>query len=61
MLKKDVLRAGKRITWVILNEDIDNIIKITKSLGYSRVLNHGVSETVNIKLINKKVDFFVCY
>ena len=61
MLEKDVVKAEKRITWVILNEDMDDFIKITKSLGYSRVLNDGVSQTVDTELINKKVDFFVCY
>ena len=59
MLEKDVVKAEKRITWVILNEDMDDFIKITKSLGYSRVLNDGVSQTVR-HWINKQEGGFLC-
>ena len=33
MRGKSVVRTGKGIALVILNEDMDDIIKITKSLG----------------------------
>ena len=39
------MRAGKRFTLFILNEDM-NIIKITKSLEDSGVLIDGVTVTV---------------
>ena len=40
------MRAGKRLTLFILNEDMNNIIKITKSLEDSAVLIDEVTETV---------------
>ena len=42
--------AGKRTTLVILNEDIDDIIRIKKSLENSSVLLDGVSQTVEHKI-----------
>ena len=44
-----------------MNEDIDNIIPIIKSLDNSDILIDGVSETVKNEMKNKKVDFLVCY
>ena len=43
---KRAVRAGKRFTLFILNEDINDIIKIIKSLEDSGVLIDGVTETV---------------
>ena len=43
---KGAVRAGKRLTLFILNEDMNNIIKITKSLEDSAVLIDEVTETV---------------
>ena len=40
-----VVRAGQEITLVIMNEDMDDIIRIIKSLENSEVLIDGVSET----------------
>ena len=58
---RGVIRAGKRITLVTSNEDIDDIIRIVKSLENSGVLIDGLSETVNMKYKNKRVDFLVCF
>ena len=43
---KGAVRAGKRFTLFILDEGMNDIIKIIKSLGYSGVLIKGVSKTV---------------
>ena len=43
---KACVRAGKRFTLFISNEDMNDIIKIIKSIGYSGVLIDGVTETV---------------
>ena len=40
------MRAGKRFTLFISNEDMNDIIQINKSLGDSGVLIDGVTETV---------------
>ena len=40
------MRAGKRFTLFISNEDMNDIIQIKKSLGDSGVLIDGVTETV---------------
>ena len=42
MHKRGVVRAGKGITLIISNEDIDDIIRIIKSLKNSGVLSHGI-------------------
>ena len=44
---KGVTRAGKGIPLVISNEDMDDIIRIIKSLENAGVLIDGVTETVN--------------
>ena len=43
---KEAARAGKRFSLFILNEDMNDIIKIVKSLEDSGVLTDGVIETV---------------
>ena len=48
---KGAVRAGKGFTLFILDEGMNDIIKIIKSLGYSGVLIKGVSETVKHKLL----------
>ena len=47
------VRSGKRIILVILNEDMDDVISIVKSVENSGVLINGVSETVKHKIENK--------
>ena len=45
-MEKGAVRAGKRFTLFISNEDMNDIIKIIKSLEDSGVLLDGVTETV---------------
>ena len=56
-----VVRAGREITFVISNVDMDDIITSIKSLENSCVLIDEVSETVKHEIKNKKMDFLVCY
>ena len=60
MIEKRAVRAGKGLTLFISNEDMNDIIKIIKSLEDSGVLwSYWNSKTWNKK--NKKADFLeVC-
>ena len=51
--------AGKGFVLFILNEDMNDIIKIIKSLGYSNVLIDGITESLKTEKKNKNVDFFL--
>ena len=44
--EKGTIKAGKWLTLSILNEDIDDIIKIVKSSEYSEVQIDGVTEAI---------------
>ena len=57
MSGKGAARAGKGFTLFILNEDMNDIIKIKKSLEDSVVIIDGVTETVKHKIKSKKVHF----
>ena len=46
-------RAGKGFTLFIWNEDMNDIVKITKSLEDSRVLIDGVNEAVKYEIKNQ--------
>ena len=52
------MRAGKGFTSFILNDELNDIIKIIKLLEDLSVLIDGVAETVKYEIKNKKVDFF---
>ena len=52
-----VVRAGKGITFVISNEDMDDIIEIIKSWEYSGVLIGEVSETVKHEIKRQEEGF----
>ena len=55
---KGAVIAGKGFTLFILNEDMNDIIKIIKSLEDSGVLIDGVTEKVKHEIRkNKKADF----
>ena len=45
----------------ISNEDMDNIIRIVKSLENSDLLIDGANETLKRELKNKKVGFFLLW
>ena len=44
-MHKKILGSGNSTTLIISNDEMDNILKIIKSLEYSGVLLNGVSET----------------
>ena len=44
--EKGTIKAGKWLTLSILNEDIDDIIKIVKLSEYSEVQIDGVTEAI---------------
>ena len=48
-------------TLKISNEEMNDIMKIVKSLGESGLLIKGVSETIRMNQNNKKEDFLECY
>ena len=50
---KGAFRVGKGFTLFIWNEDMNDIIKITKSFEDSRVLIDGVTETVKYEIKNQ--------
>ena len=54
---KETVRVGKIFTLFILNEDMNDIIRIIKPLRDSGILTDGVTETVKNEIKNKKVDF----
>ena len=56
---KGIVRAEKGSTLYISNEDLNDIIKITKSLEDSNDLIDGITETVKHVIINRKADFFL--
>ena len=52
-----VIRAGKGITLVIWNEDVDGIIRIVKLLENLNALTDGVSETVKLRIKEQEGGF----
>ena len=48
-------------TLIILNEEMNDIMKIFKSLGKSGLLKKKVAKQLKIKKKNKKEDFLECY
>ena len=58
---KEAVRAGKGFILFNLNEDVDDFIKVIKSLEDRRVLIDGVTETVKhkIKMQDELLDVFL--
>ena len=56
-LTSNAIRAGKGFTLFISNEDMNDIIKIVRSLADSGVLIDGVSETVKHEIKKQEVRF----
>ena len=54
---KEMFGSGK-ITLIILNEEMNNTIKIVKSLEESGLLIKGASETIKNKAKEQKREFF---
>ena len=61
MLGSGVTKGVGTTTLIISNDEINDIIKIFKSLENSGVLLKGVSETIQHEAKNKEEDFLVCY
>ena len=57
-IHKKILGSGNNITLIISNDEIEDIIKIVKSLEDSGLLLKGVTETVQNKVKEKKGEFF---
>ena len=51
------MRAGKGFTLFILNEDMNDIMKITKLLEHSGVISDGVTETTKLEIENQQGRF----
>ena len=60
VIQKKIHELGTLI-FTISNEEMENIIKIVKSLEESGLLIKGVNETIKNKTKNKKLDFSQCY
>ena len=66
---KKILGSGNRpsssashmATLVISNNEIEDIIRIVKSLEDSGLLEKGITETVQNEVKEQKQDFLVCY
>ena len=63
MHERGFVEQERRITLVITNEDMNNIIRTMKWLEHFGVLIDGVSETVKNEKKNKneREDFLACY
>ena len=59
IIGKGAVRAGKRFTLFVWNDDPNHIFKILKSLKDSNVLIDGITETVKQNKKSKKVNFFL--
>ena len=60
-IKKKMLGSGAT-TLIISNDEMDDILKIVKSLENSGVLfKKELVKQFNMKLKNKEEDFLVCY
>ena len=53
--------ASRTTALIILNEKMEDIMKIVKSLEESGLLIKGISEAIKKEAKNKKEDFFQCY
>ena len=68
-IHKKILGSGRHsssashntTTLIISNKDMDNLIKIVKSVKDSGLFLKGVIESVQKEVKEKKVDFLVCY
>ena len=61
-IHKQILGSGhNNTTLIISNDEMDDILKIVKSLEDSGVLLKVLVKQSNMKLKNKEEDFLVCY
>ena len=57
MRRKGAVRAGEGVTLAILNEDMNDIIRIIKLLENLGVLTDGVRETVKLDIEKQEGGF----
>ena len=55
------MRAGRGFTLFISNEDLNDILKIVKSLEDSGVLIEGIIETVKHEIKTEEGEFLVAF
>ena len=53
--------ASRATALIISNEEMEDIMKVVKSLEESGLLINSISETIKMKQINKKADFVQSY
>ena len=56
-----LLDIAKQTSLIISNEEMNDIMKIVKSLEELGVLINALAKQFKMKQNNKKVDFWVCY
>ena len=60
LFKKKIFGSGMT-TLILLNEEMNDIMKVVKSLEVSGILIKGFSKTIKNEAKNKKADFLACY
>ena len=60
-INKKILGSGNHKTLIISNNDMQDLLKIVKSLEDSSVLLNGITETVKNEVKNKKVVIYQCF
>ena len=60
-INKKILGSGNHTTLIISNDDMQDLLKIVKSLEGSGILLNGITGTVKKKLKSKKVVFYPCF
>ena len=56
-INKKILRSGNHTTLIISNDDMQDLLKIVKSLEHSGVLLNGITETVKSEVKEQKGGF----
>ena len=59
-IHKKILGSGNKISLIISNGEMNDIIKVVKSLEDSGLLLKGVTETVQNEVKEEKRGFLVC-
>ena len=60
-INKKILGSGNHITLMISNDDMQDILKIVKSLEDSGILLDGITETVKNEVKKQKGGFYQCF
>ena len=56
-INKKTLESGNHTTLIIFNDDVQDLLKIVKSLEDSGILLNGITETVKNEVKEQKVGF----